>query len=413
MSATAASPRLGAAVAAEFPILGREIGGKPLVYLDSAATSQKPQAVIDEMVASYTRHNANIHRGVYTLAQEATERFEAGRSTVARFIGATDPETIFTKNVTEAINLVAYSWGRANIGAGDRIVLTPMEHHSNIVPWQLLAQEVGAHLDYVSLTEDGRLDLDSLDELLARGPKLVGVIHVSNVLGTINPVEEIVARAHAAGAVALVDGAQVVPHRPVDVKSIDADFYGFTGHKVYGPTGIGVLYGKRELLEAMHPFLAGGDMIRSVDWYESSWNDLPWKFEAGTSPYVEAAGLGTAIEWLDRIGIDAACAHEADLTAYALERLAEVPGLTVFGPAAEHRGALASFALEGVHPHDVAELLSRENVCVRAGHHCAQPLMRRLGVPATTRASFAVHNTREDVDRLIDALHEVRRVFEL
>ncbi len=413
MSATAASPRLGAAVAAEFPILGREIGGKPLVYLDSAATSQKPQAVIDEMVASYTRHNANIHRGVYTLAQEATERFEAGRSTVARFIGATDPETIFTKNVTEAINLVAYSWGRANIGAGDRIVLTPMEHHSNIVPWQLLAQEVGAHLDYVSLTEDGRLDLDSLDELLARGPKLVGVIHVSNVLGTINPVEEIVARAHAAGAVALVDGAQVVPHRPVDVKSIDADFYGFTGHKVYGPTGIGVLYGKRELLEAMPPFLAGGDMIRSVDWYESSWNDLPWKFEAGTSPYVEAAGLGTAIEWLDRIGIDAACAHEADLTAYALERLAEVPGLTVFGPAAEHRGALASFALEGVHPHDVAELLSRENVCVRAGHHCAQPLMRRLGVPATTRASFAVHNTREDVDRLIDALHEVRRVFEL
>jgi len=413
VSATAASPRLGAAVAAEFPILGREIGGKPLVYLDSAATSQKPQAVIDEMVASYTRHNANIHRGVYTLAQEATERFEAGRSTVARFIGATDPETIFTKNVTEAINLVAYSWGRANIGAGDRIVLTPMEHHSNIVPWQLLAQEVGAHLDYVSLTEDGRLDLDSLDELLARGPKLVGVIHVSNVLGTINPVEEIVARAHAAGAVALVDGAQVVPHRPVDVKSIDADFYGFTGHKVYGPTGIGVLYGKRELLEAMHPFLAGGDMIRSVDWYESSWNDLPWKFEAGTSPYVEAAGLGTAIEWLDRIGIDAACAHEADLTAYALERLAEVPGLTVFGPAAEHRGALASFALEGVHPHDVAELLSRENVCVRAGHHCAQPLMRRLGVPATTRASFAVHNTREDVDRLIDALHEVRRVFEL
>jgi len=413
VSATAASPRLGAAVAAEFPILGREIGGKPLVYLDSAATSQKPQAVIDEMVASYTRHNANIHRGVYTLAQEATERFEAGRSTVARFIGATDPETIFTKNVTEAINLVAYSWGRANIGAGDRIVLTPMEHHSNIVPWQLLAQEVGAHLDYVSLTEDGRLDLDSLDELLARGPKLVGVIHVSNVLGTINPVEEIVARAHAAGAVALVDGAQVVPHRPVDVKSIDADFYGFTGHKVYGPTGIGVLYGKRELLEAMPPFLAGGDMIRSVDWYESSWNDLPWKFEAGTSPYVEAAGLGTAIEWLDRIGIDAACAHEADLTAYALERLAEVPGLTVFGPAAEHRGALASFALEGVHPHDVAELLSRENVCVRAGHHCAQPLMRRLGVPATTRASFAVHNTREDVDRLIDALHEVRRVFEL
>jgi len=413
VSATAASTRVGAAVAAEFPILGRELGGKPLVYLDSGATSQKPRAVIDDMVASYTRHNANIHRGVYTLAQEATERFEGARSTVARFIGASDPETIFTKNATEALNLVAHAWGRANVGAGDRILLTPMEHHSNIVPWQLLAGEVGAQLDYVALTGDGRLDLDSLDECLAREPKLVGVTHVSNVLGTLNPVEEIVARAHAAGAVVVVDGAQAVPHRPVDVKAIGADFYGFTGHKVYGPTGIGVLYGRRELLEAMPPFLGGGDMIRSVDWYESSWNDLPWKFEAGTSPYVEAAGLGTAIEWLEGIGIDAACAHEASLTSYALERLSDVPGLTVFGPAAEHRGALVSFALEGVHPHDVAELLSRENVCVRAGHHCAQPLMRRLGVPATTRASFAVHNTPEDVDRLVDALHEVRRIFQL
>jgi len=414
VSATAATAsRVGAAVAAEFPILGREIAGKPLVYLDSAATSQKPRAVIDALDASYERHNANIHRGVYTLAQEATERFEGARSTVARFMGATDPETIFTKNATEALNLVAYSWGRRNIRAGDRILLTPMEHHSNIVPWQILAREVGAQLDYVELTDDGRLDLDSLDALLAHEPKLVAVTHVSNVLGTFNPVEEIVARAHAAGAVVVVDGAQAAPHMALDVKAIGTDFYAWTGHKVYGPTGVGVLYGRRELLEEMPPFLAGGDMIRSVDFFESTWADLPWKFEAGTSPYVQATGLGAAIDWASALDMGAVRAYEAELTAYALERLAEVPGLAIFGPAAEHRGALVSFALEGVHPHDIAELLSRENVCIRAGHHCAQPLMRRLGVPATTRASFAVHNTREEVDRLIDGLHEARRIFEL
>jgi cysteine desulfurase/selenocysteine lyase len=404
---------VGAAVAGQFPILSREIGGKPIVYLDSGATSQKPRVVIDAVSESYELHNANIHRGVYALAQEATERFEGARRVVSGFIGATDAETIFTKNATEALNLVAYSWGRRNVRRGDRIVLTPMEHHSNIVPWQILAEEVGAELDYVGLTDDGRLDLASLDELLSRGPRLLAVTHVSNVLGTINPVDDIVSRAHAAGAVVVVDGAQAVPHLPVDVRAIGADFYAFTGHKLYGPTGVGVLYGRRDLLESMPPFLGGGDMIRSVDFLESSWNDLPWKFEAGTSPFVQATGLGAAISWLEGIGIEAARAHETDLVSYALDALADVPGVRVYGPDVEHRGAIVSFAVEGVHPHDVAEVLARDNVCIRAGHHCAQPLMRSLGVPATSRASFAVHNTRDDVDRLADGLRGVRRVFEL
>lgn len=402
-----------AAVAAQFPILQREIDGKRVVYLDSGATAQKPAAVLQVLDDSYRLHNANIHRGVYTLAQEATERFEGARERIARFVGARPSETIFTKNVTEAINLVAYSWGRRNVGAGDTIVLTPMEHHANIVPWQQLAREVGARLAYVELTEDGRLDLDSLDALLALEPKLVAVAHVSNVLGTVNPVEEIVRRAHAAGAVVLVDGAQAVPQRPVDVAAIGADFYGFTGHKVYGPTGVGVLHGRSELLQQMEPFLTGGDMIGQVDFHESTWKELPWKFEAGTSPYVEATGLGAAVEWLDALGLEAVHAHEAEITAYALERLAQVPGLKVYGPAAEHRGALVSFALDGVHPHDVADILGRDQICVRAGHHCAQPLMRRLGVPATTRASFAAHTTTAEIDALAAGLENVRRIFQL
>jgi len=414
MTSSAVTPAFdAAAVARQFPILQREIDGRRIVYLDSGATAQKPAAVIEEIERSLRLHNANIHRGVYALAQEATERFEGARATIARFIGAAPAETIFTKNVTEAINLVAYAWGRRHVGAGDTIVLTPMEHHANIVPWQQLAREVGARLAYVALTEDGRIDLDSLDALLAREPKLVAVAHVSNVLGTVNPVEEIVRRAHAAGAVVLVDGAQAVPQRPVDVAAIGADFYGFTGHKVYGPTGIGVLHGRRELLEAMDPFLTGGDMIGSVDFEASTWKELPWKFEAGTTPYIEATALGTAVRWLDGLGREAVHAHEQALVRYALERLAEVPGLRVFGPPAEHRGALISFALDGVHPHDVAEVLGRRQVCVRAGHHCAQPLMRRLGVPATTRASFAAHTTRADVDALVEGLHEVRRIFRL
>ncbi|MBB4661588.1 SufS family cysteine desulfurase [Conexibacter arvalis] len=413
MTASAATSFDAAAVAAQFPILQRDVDGKRIVYLDSGATAQKPAAVIETIEQSFRLHNANIHRGVYTLAQEATDRFEGARATIARFVGARSPETIFTKNVTEAINLVAYSWGRANVGAGDTIVLTPMEHHANIVPWQQLAKERGARLAYVELTADGRLDLDSLDRLLALEPKLVAVAHISNVLGTVNPVEEIVRRAHAAGAVVLVDGAQAVPQRPVDVAAIGADFYGFTGHKVYGPTGVGVLHGRRELLEAMEPFLTGGDMISQVDFDGSTWKELPWKFEAGTSPYVEATGLGAAVEWLDGLGREAVHAHEAEITRYAMERLAEVPGLTIYGPAAEHRGALVSFALEGAHPHDVADILGRDQICVRAGHHCAQPLMRRLGVPATTRASFGAHTTRADVDALIDGLHGVRRIFGL
>ncbi len=415
MSTTAATA-LGAGVASEFPILTRKDGageGHPLVYLDSAATAQKPRAVLDSLAESLGLHNANIHRGVYPLAVEATERFEGARARIARFTGMDEAETIFTKNATEAINLVAYSWGRQNVGEGDLLVLTPMEHHSNIVPWQLLAEATGAELAYAELTEDGRLDLDSLDALLAREPKLVACAHVSNVLGTVNPVAEIARRAHAAGALLLLDGAQAVPQRAVDVCATGADFYAWTGHKVYGPTGIGVLHARRELLEAMPPFLAGGDMISSVDFFASRWNELPWKFEAGTTPFAEATALGAAVEWLDALGLDAVAAHERDLTGYALERLAEAGGIRVFGPGLEHRGALVSFAVEGAHPHDVAEILARENVCVRAGHHCAQPLMRRLGVPATARASFAVHNTREDVDRLLEALASVRATLQL
>jgi len=413
MSAGASIQFDAAAVAAQFPILQREIDGRRVVYLDSGATAQKPAAVLDALDASYRLHNANIHRGVYTLAQEATERFEGARERIARFVGVRPAETIFTKNVTEAINLVAYSWGRRNVGAGDTIVLTPMEHHANIVPWQQLAREVGARLEYVPMTDDGRLDLDGLDTLLKLEPKLVAVAHVSNVLGTLNPVEEIVRRAHAAGAVVLVDGAQAAPHLPLDLTALGADFYGFTGHKVYGPTGVGVLHGRRELLEAMEPFLTGGDMIGQVDFHESTWKELPWKFEAGTSPYVEATGLGAAVEWLDGLGLEAVHAHEMEITRYALERLAEVPGLTIYGPPLEERGAIVSFALDGVHPHDVAEILGREQICVRAGHHCAQPLMRRLGVPATTRASFAAHTTTADVDALVEGLATVRRIFQL
>jgi cysteine desulfurase/selenocysteine lyase len=397
------------AVAEQFPILRRRLNGNPLTYLDSAATAQTPEPVLAAMEAIYRERNANIHRGVYPLAAEATEAFEGSRRRIAARLGATPEEVVFTKNVTEAINLVAYSWGRANVRAGDRVLITEMEHHSNVVPWQLLCREVGAELVYVPIRDDFQLDLDALDRELERGAKLLGVTHVSNVLGTLNPIAEIVEKAHAAGATVLVDGAQAAPHMRVEVG--EADFYGFTGHKVYGPTGIGVLYGRRSLFEQMPPFLAGGDMISRVDWQESTWNALPWKFEAGTSPYVEAVGLGAAFDWLHGLGIDAVEAHEHEVTAYLIERLAEVPGLRILGPTSEPRGTAVSFAFEGIHPHDVAEVVARDGVCIRAGHHCAQPLMRRLGVPATSRASIGVHNTRDDVDRLIDALAKVRRVF--
>ena len=409
--ATVTTPLDVEAVAAQFPILRREIAGRPVCYLDSAATAQTPEPVLAEMDRIYRESNANIHRGVYPLSQEATAAFEGARSTVAEWLGATREETIFAKNVTEAINLVAYSWGRRNVGAGDRVVTTKMEHHSNIVPWQLLCAEVGAELAYVDVDDDYRLDLDSLDRELAKGAKIVCVSHISNALGTVNPVAEIVRRAHAAGALVLVDGAQAIPHSRVDVKELGADFYGFTGHKVYGPTGIGVLYGRRDLLEEMPPFLGGGEMIARVDWEMSTWNALPWKFEAGTTPYVEAAGLGAAIGWLDSLGIDAVLAHELDVTHYLIDRLQEVDGLTIRGPVEQPRGTAVSFTLDGIHPHDVAEIVAREGICIRAGHHCAQPLMRHMGVPATSRASIGVHNTRADVDRLIDGLAEVKRVF--
>jgi len=402
-------------VRADFPILEREIGGKRLVYLDSASTSQKPTQMIEAVDSHFRRTNANIHRGVYALAQEATDLFEGARQRIASFVGDSYQTTIFTKNATEAINLVAYSWGGANVGPGDEVLITQMEHHSNIVPWQLLCQRTGATLRYLSVSETGELSLAELDAVLAEGRvKLVGVTHVSNVLGTINPVAEIAARARAAGAVTLVDGSQAVPQMTVDLSELGADFYAWTGHKALGPTGIGILHGRRELLEAMPPFLSGGDMIASVSFEGSTWNDLPFKFEAGTSPVAEGIGLGAAIDYLDTIGMDRIRAHETDLTAYALERVAEVDGLRVFGPLdPERRGGVVSFAIDGIHPHDVAELCDREAVCVRAGHHCAQPLMRRMDVPATARASFHVYNAREDVDRLVDALRGAREVFGL
>jgi cysteine desulfurase/selenocysteine lyase len=404
-----------AGLRADFPVLEREFGGRPVAYLDSAATSQKPHAVIEAMSDYYRHSNANVHRGVYALAQEATELFEGARERIAAFCGGETATTIFTRNATEAINLVAYAWGRQNVGPGDVVLITQMEHHSNIVPWQLLCQERGAEIRYLSVSEDGLLSLEELDEELAGGRvRLVGAVHVSNVLGTINPVAEIAARARAAGAACLIDGSQAVPQMPVDVAEIGADFYVWTGHKALGPTGIGVLHGRREMLEAMPPFLGGGDMIAHVGFESSTWNDLPWKFEAGTSAIAEGVGLGAAVDYLAGAGMEAVRAHERDLTAYTLERLADLPGLRTFGPGdLEVRGGAVSFALDGIHPHDVAELCDREGVCVRAGHHCAQPLMRLMGVPATARASFHLYNSREDVDRLVEALASARRVFGL
>jgi cysteine desulfurase/selenocysteine lyase len=412
---SAAAVAGGLDVRADFPILSRDIGGRPLIYLDSGATSQKPRVVIDAQAEHLRSHNANVHRGVYALAQEADAAYDAARERVASFVGGEPRTTIFTKNATEAINLVAYSWGRANVNAGDAVLITQMEHHANLVPWQVLCRERSAELRYLEVDEHGELSLAQLDAELARGDvRLVAFAHVSNVLGTINPVAEIAARVRAAGAVSVIDGAQAVPQLPVNVEQIGADFYAWTGHKALGPTGIGVLHGRAELLEAMEPFLTGGDMIASVDFQETTWNELPYKFEAGTPPISEAVGLGAAVEYLDKLGMERVRAHELALTAYMLERLAEVPGLRVVGPpAAERRGGLASFTIEGIHPHDVAELVDRGGVCIRAGHHCAQPLMRCLGVGATARASVGVYNERADIDALIDALQAGREVFGL
>ena len=407
-------PRSVEEIREEFPILAREIHGHPLAYLDNGATSEKPLAVIETLDRYWREQNANVHRGVHTLSEEATVLYEDARRTVAVHLGADHREVIFVRNATEALNLVAYSWGRTNLSEGDRIVVTEMEHHSNVVPWYQVAQERGAHLDWAPITDEGRLDLEALAALLERGPRLVCVAHVSNVLGTINPVAEIARMAHDAGALLVVDGAQAGPKLELDMAELGADFYAITAHKMYGPTGIGALFGRRELLEEMPPFIGGGSMIRKVSKELITWADLPAKFEGGTPAIGEAIGFGAAVRWLEQLGLPAVHAAEGELTSYALERVAEIPGLTIFGPpAGDDRGGIVSFAMDGVHAHDVSEILDRHGVAVRAGHHCAQVLMQRLGVPATTRASLAVYNTRDEVDQLIEGLLDVRRVFEL
>ncbi len=397
----------------DFPILTRQINGKPLVFLDSAASSQKPSAVLDAMNQFATTSYANIHRGAYTLSEEATRAYERARKTVAKFINARSArEVIFTRNATESINLVARTWVDANLRPGDVILATEMEHHSNIVPWQLAAARVGATVAYVPVTDGGELDMTAYERLLEqRKPRLVAVTQMSNVLGTLPPVAEIVAKAHAAGALALVDGAQSVPHLQVDVRALDCDFLAFSGHKMLGPSGIGVLWARAEILEAMPPFLGGGDMIREVTLEGSTWNDLPWKFEAGTPAIIEAIGLGAAVAYLSALGMERVHSHERALTTYAMERLAAIPGLTIYGPPAERRGGVVSFTLGDIHAHDLATLLDGEGVAIRAGHHCAQPLMERYHIPATARASFYVYTTSAEINALAEALERASAVF--
>jgi cysteine desulfurase/selenocysteine lyase len=397
----------------DFPILRREVRpGVPLVYLDSTATTQKPLAVLQAMDEFYRRSNANIHRGVHTLAEEATALYEQAREKVARFINAPAAEQIiFTRNATESINLVGYTWARANLKSGDMVILTEMEHHSNLIPWQILAAERGVDLEFVPVTDEGLLDLDVYRSLLARTPKLVAFTAMSNVLGTINSVAEMVRMAHDAGAVTLVDGAQSVPHLPVDVQALGVDFLAFSAHKMLGPTGIGALYGKTDLLEAMPPFLGGGDMIKTVHLRSFTPNDVPHKFEAGTPAIAEAVGFGAAVEYLTKVGMEAVAAHEQEIVSYALERLEEIPDVKVLGPSADKKGGVAAFTLKGVHPHDVAQILDRYGIAVRAGHHCAQPLHEKFGITATTRASFYIYNFKEEVDKLVDGIYEVKKIF--
>ena len=403
-----------AALRKDFPILDQEINGHRLVYLDSASSSQKPNVVIDAVTDYYREYNANVHRGIYTIGEKATAAYEAARASVARFINAPDHrEVVFTRNATEAINLVAYSWGRRNIRRGDQIVLTEMEHHANLVPWQLLVQEMDGDLEFIPITDDGLLRLDVFEVLLRLKPKLVAFTHVSNTLGTINPVREMVEMAHAAGALVLIDGAQAVPHVPVDVQALGADFYAFSGHKMLAPMGSGALWARRELLEAMPPFLSGGEMIREVHLRRSEFNDIPWKFEAGTPAVADAIGLGVAAEYLMGLGMDAVREHEKQLLTYALVTLQrEVPEIQLYGPMdAGIRGGVVPFNLPGIHPHDVAQVLDRSGIAVRAGHHCTMPLHERLDLAATARASFSVYSTRDDIDALAAGLREVLRVF--
>jgi len=402
-------------VRAAFPALEREVNGKPIAYLDSGASAQRVLASIQAVDRYERAHHSNVHRGSHTLSAEATAAYEGARATVADHVGAADRrEIVFVRNATEAINLVARAWGDANVRAGDRIVLTEMEHHSNIVPWQQLAERAGAEIDWAPVTDDGLLDLDAFAALLERGPKLVCVTHVSNVLGTSNPLAEISHLAHDAGALVLADGAQAAPKLPLDVAELGVDFYALTGHKAYGPTGIGALWGRLELLDAMPPFLGGGSMIRKVTRTGTTYADVPARFEAGTPAITQAIGMAAAFRWLDAVGMDATLAHEREIADYALEQVAGVPGLRVFGPPRSgDRVGPVSFELEGVHAHDVSEILDRHGVAVRAGHHCAQPLMDRFGITATARASFGVYTTREEIDRLVEALEDARRVFQV
>jgi cysteine desulfurase/selenocysteine lyase len=397
-----------ARVRADFPILAERVNGRPLVYLDNAATTQKPAAVLRAVASYYEHTNANVHRAIHTLGERATEAYEASRARVARFIHAPEPATVvFVRNASEALNLVAYAWG-SRLRAGDEIVLTPMEHHSNLIPWQLLARRSGAVLRFIPLQEDGELDLERAP--IGARTRIVSVTHASNVLGTLVPAARLAAMAHAAGAVFVLDAAQSVPHLPVDVQALDCDFLAFSGHKVYGPMGIGVLYGKRALLEEMEPFLGGGEMILEVHLDRATWNDVPWKFEAGTPNVGGAVGLAAALDYLDGLGVAEVASHERRLTEAALGVLADLPGVTVYGPRAE-RGALVSFSVEGIHPHDLSQVLDQEGVAIRAGHHCCQPLMRQLGVAATARASFACYNTLEEVEALGAAVRKAQEFF--
>ena len=414
MTVSPLTPTDLARIRADFPILARELHGQPLAYLDSASTSQKPQQMLDAMTSFYSTSNANVHRGVYTLGVESTDAFEAARDAVAALLNAPSRrEVIFTRNTTEALNLVAKTYGAQNCGPGDVIVSTVLEHHANLVPWQVLAEQTGATLRFLDIDDEGNLQLDALDAIAREGNvKLVAVTHQSNTLGVRPPVAEIVAWAHAQGAVVVLDAAQPVPNRPVDVQALDVDFLAFSGHKTLGPTGIGALWGRESLLADLQPFLTGGEMIRSVKLERTSWNALPWKFEAGTPAYAEAVGLHAAIDYLQAVGLEAIDAHEHAITDYALGRLAEVPSLRIVGPqTAAARGGVVSFVLEDVHPHDIAEILDRHAVCVRAGHHCTQPLVERLGLAATVRASFYLYTTEVEIDRLVAGLLDVRRVM--
>jgi cysteine desulfurase/selenocysteine lyase len=397
----------------DFPILSRNLNGdRKLVYLDSAATSQKPQSVIDAMTDYYQLHNANIHRGVHTLAEEATELYENSRIKIARFINANEAaEIVYTRNTTESINLVANTWGRAELNHGDLVVLTEMEHHSNLVPWQLLAKEKDLDLEFIPVLENGTLDLEAYEILLVRRPKIVSITHMSNVLGTINPVKQIIEKAHSHGAIVLIDGAQSVPHLEVDVQQLDADFYAFSGHKMLGPTGIGILYGKRKLLDSMPPFMGGGDMIRQVHLRSFLANEIPYKFEAGTPAIAEVVGLGAAVDYLSKLGMQNIHDHEKRLLLYGYTKLNGIKGIKIIGDELRNRGGVLAFIVEGVHPHDVAQILDGEGIAVRAGHHCAMPLHERFELPATTRASFYLYNTEEEIDQMEKALNKVIKMF--